>query len=108
MDLEEVSDSEYQAMERLLNEAVSTPIDTRIRDIEDAFSVKNPGDASDYLINQVRGRKGILWVTDLCSVEWCELQNQYQVHKDLHACRRAHTCILDQHACTGIYRYMYW
>ena len=30
-------------------------------------------------INQLRGRKGVLWVTDLCSVEWCGLQSQYQV-----------------------------
>ena len=40
-------------------------------------------------LNQVRGR-GILWVTDLCSAEWCGMQVTYQVRRMGAGCMGAH------------------
>ena len=81
-ELEYISDSEYQELEKVLAKAEASR--RPLLDIEDTVCgshkpAVNTGDASYALVNQVRGRKGILWVTDLCSVEWCGLQNQYQV-----------------------------
>ena len=80
-ELEYISDSEYQELESVLAEAEASR--RPLRDIEDAVCdthrSKNTGDTSFTLVNQVRGNKGILWVTDLCSAEWCGLQTQYQV-----------------------------
>ena len=112
---EYLSDEEFAALDAAVT-AAENPVDAaalNMPDIEDANqpchqvregsgSIDAPqrlirNSWAEYLVlsqqgprlNQVRGR-GILWVTDLCSAEWCGMQVTYQVRRMGDGCMGAH------------------